>query len=271
MYGVAGIDWGSVFVPDLSLAESFLHGSAVYLSLVVLFRLTMQRQAGAIGLPDVMLVVLVSECVSAALGGDAKSVPNGLVTVFALVFWNAVLDRAAYRRPWLRRLLEPEPRLLVKDGRPLHEHLKRERISDDELAAQLRCNGVAEVSGVKVAYLEPEGTVSVVPADPPSVTPPVADPPAPEPARVPDDRPDFDTLTARFLVAATDLQRAVAWHEQRADRHKSAARAARQLLNRHGVRPNRVLEPAAGPEPRLRFAPASDPDTPHPRATGAPK
>jgi uncharacterized membrane protein YcaP (DUF421 family) len=157
--------WGTLFIPDQSLLESFLRGSIVYLSLVVLFRVVQKRQGGTIGLPDVMLVVLVSECVSAGLSADAKSVPNGLVAVFALLFWSYTLDWLAYRWPWLRRLLEPQPLQLVKDGRPIRAHLDREHIANDELAAQLRESGIDDVSRVKAAYIEAEGTVSVIPAD----------------------------------------------------------------------------------------------------------
>jgi uncharacterized membrane protein YcaP (DUF421 family) len=165
MHGLLWPDWAGVFVPDASLAESFLRGSAVYLTLVVLFRLVLKRQGGSIGVPDVMLVVLVSECVSSALTANARSVPNGIVTVVSLLFWNYVLDWLAYRFPFARRVLEPEPLELIRDGRIVRENLTREQISHDELAAQLREQGIDEVALVKSAYLESEGSVSVIPFD----------------------------------------------------------------------------------------------------------
>ena len=85
-------NWEQMFVPDLSIVETFLRASAVYLALLILFRLVLKRQTGSIGLPDVLLVVLVSECVSASLSAEAKSIPNGLVAALALLLWNYVLD-----------------------------------------------------------------------------------------------------------------------------------------------------------------------------------
>lgn len=186
-------DWEQVLVPDLALAESFLRGSAVYLSLLVLFRVVLKRQGGAIGLPDVMLVVLVSECVSASLSADAKSVPNGLAAVCALLFWNYALDRLAYRWPWLRRRLEPQPVQVVRDGAPVRENLAAEEISDDELAAQLRLNGTDDLAEVKCAFVEAGGAVSVVLKD--------------EKAAPPDEREDERAV--RELLAAADRVRAV--------------------------------------------------------------
>ena len=204
-------EWGQVFIPDASLVESFVRASAVYLSLVVMFRLVLNRQGGAIGLPDVMLVVLVSECVSASISADAKSVPNGLSAVFALLFWNYLLDLLAYRWSWLRRLLEPEPSLIVQDGQPVRKNLERERISDDELAAQLREQGIDDVKNVKVAFIEAEGTVSVIPKERSGVREALRI----EAQRVPASTPDFDRAGQLFLAAIAEYRAAVDWHEKK--------------------------------------------------------
>lgn len=160
-------EWGAVFVPDLSLFESFLRGSVVYLSLLVLFRVVLKRQGGSIGVPDIMLVVLVSECVSPALGADAKSLPNGLAAVAALLFWNYALDYLCCRWEWLRKRLEPEPLEIVRGGAPVRAALDAESISGHELAAQLRQHGIDDITKVKSAVLESEGTISVIERDEP--------------------------------------------------------------------------------------------------------
>lgn len=234
-------DWGGVFVPDMSLLESFLRGSVVYLSILILFRMMLKRQAGSLGLPDVMLAVLVSECASNALPGEARSVPNALAAVSALLFWNYTLDRLGHRWPWLQRLLEPQPLPVVRDGEPVRENLDAEGITDEELKAQLREHGIDDVSRVKLAMVEADGSVSVIPKD--DEEPPA--PPGSAPHR--DESPDFEKATERFLAAAEELRAAVAWHEERAAGHRAAARAARELLARHGVRAAKAVSPAESP------------------------
>lgn len=230
MDGLAMPEWGEVFVPDLSLAESVLRASLVYLSLVVLFRVVLKRQSGSLGLPDVLLVVLVSECVSQSMTSEAKSVPNGLVAVLALLFWNYTLDRVAFYWPWLQRRLEPAPLDLIRDGKPLRENLASEGITDEELESQLRLSGVDDVAKVKTARIESEGSVSVVEKDKSELETPVA-PPA-----LQADSTDFAAATRQFLAAAEALRKAVAWHEERATDHREAAKSARQVLASHGVR-----------------------------------
>ncbi len=196
MNGLELPDWGSMFAPDGSLWGSFLRGVVMYLGVLVMFRVVLRRQGGSIGVPDVMLVVLVSEAASQGLTGEAKSVPNGLVTVLALLVCNYMVDWMSYRWKWLHRLLEPKPLVLVENGQVNREHLNRERISDDELAAQLRENGVDDFSRVKRATLESEGSVSVVTRDDPLP------------------RLSVEEATARLVEAADTLKRALAWHEQ---------------------------------------------------------
>ena len=158
----------------------------------MLFRVVLKRQSGSLGLPDIMLVVLVSEVVSQGMTAQANSVPNGLVGVLGLLFWNYALDRLAFRWPWLMWRLEPHPVTLVKDGRPIRENMNGEGITDDELAAQLREHGIESVAGVKLATMEAEGTISVIPKE-----------------------PDFARAAAEILAAAEELRRAVVRYESR--------------------------------------------------------
>lgn len=234
-------NWERVFAPDLSLLETFLRASIVYLALIVLFRVILRRQSGSLGLPDIMLVVLVSESVSPALSGQANSVPNGLISVSALLFWNFALDWLSYRWPWLQRRLEPKPLELVRDGKPIRANLKAEEITDDELAAQLRLNGVEDVSKVKVATMESEGNVSVIPKD--------------EAGTQSQKPPDFEDVAKRFLAVAGELHKAVAWHEGQAAEHAAAAKQGRELLAEHGIRLGRL--PTAKKDVRVRKDPAS--------------
>jgi uncharacterized membrane protein YcaP (DUF421 family) len=233
MSAFGAVDWSGVFVPDASLAESFVRGSVIYLSIIVLFRVALRRQGGSLGLPDIMLVVLVSECVSAALSAEAKSVPNGLAAVAALLFWSYAFDRLGHRWPWFQRLLEPEPLPLVRDGKPLRENLDSEGISDEELEAQLRLQGVADVSKVKLATLEADGEVSVIPKEEKGKASPAAK------GRL--EARDLEGAARQFEEAAEQLRAAVARHEEQAADHKAATKAARELLARHGARPGQFV------------------------------
>lgn len=203
-------EWDQVFVPDLSLAESFVRGTLVYFGILLLFRVVLKRQAGGVGLPDIMLAVLVSECVSSSINANANSVPNGLAAVAAMLFWSYAIDWATHRWPWLRRRLDPAPVVLVRDGELQRKNMARERVTEEELCEQLRLNGVDDIGRVKEARIESGGEVSVIERDDAG------------PGRAAGGGPsDFDRAVERFLAAARELRaaaEAAAWsgrHEVR--------------------------------------------------------
>jgi uncharacterized membrane protein YcaP (DUF421 family) len=250
-------DWGGVFVPDGSLVESFLRGTVVYFAVLVLFRVILRRQTGGMGLSDVLLVVLASECVSPALTAQTNSVPNGLAALTALLFWSFVLDWATDRWDWLNRVVEHRPVEVVRDGAKRPDALHAQHITDDELMSQLRLNGVDDLARVKVATLEPDGEISVVTRSEASEDggggreedgsrPAPSLPPTPSPLAE-DGPPDLDAALTQFLAAAEGVRKAVAWHDERAAAHKRAAATARAALARHGVRP-RTRPAAPAPE-----------------------
>jgi uncharacterized membrane protein YcaP (DUF421 family) len=195
--GLESPDWASLFVPDKSLFESFLRGTVVYFAVLILVRVFPKRQIGSVGLTDILLLVLLSECVSQVLNANSVSLGNGIVAVAALMFWNFLLDRLSFHWAWLERLLEPKPVVLIRDGALIEENLRSERLSNDELYTQLRQHGFDDISRIKLAMIESEGKVSVVPTDQmPTIA--IGD--------FESGATDFDRALQRFLSAAQSLR-----------------------------------------------------------------
>lgn len=65
--------------------------------------------------------------------------------------------------PGLRKLLEQPPLPLIRNGKFLARNMKKEMVTHDELLAQLRAHGLESATEVKLAQLEEDGHVSVIP------------------------------------------------------------------------------------------------------------
>ena len=155
------IDWESAFVPSVAIAEIILRGTIVYLFLFAVFRV-LRRGAGTIGISDLLVVVLVADAAQNAMASEYKSITEGLTLVATIIFWDYFLDWLGYRFPVVRRLVQPAPLLLVKDGRIQKRNLRQEMITEEELRGQLRKQGVESVEEVKQSYMEEDGHISVV-------------------------------------------------------------------------------------------------------------
>jgi uncharacterized membrane protein YcaP (DUF421 family) len=102
-----------MFEPAAPLLESFARGTITFLALYILLRVVGQRESGALGMTDVLVVVLVAEAAAAGLHGEADSVTDGVVLVGTILFWSVLIDAIAYRSPRLAGLLKAWPRPLI--------------------------------------------------------------------------------------------------------------------------------------------------------------
>ena len=158
------VDWESVFVPSLSILEVILRGTLIYLFLFVVLRV-LRRGAGAIGISDLLVVVLIADAAQNALGKEYRSVTEGIVLVLTIVGWDYLFDWLGFRVPALRPLLRPQALLLIKNGKLQNRNLRREMLSEEELLGELREQGVANVEDVKFSFMESNGHISVVKKD----------------------------------------------------------------------------------------------------------
>ncbi len=63
----------------------------------------------------------------------------------------------------VQRLVKARPSILLREGTLLHERLRRERVTEEEVLAAVRASGHGDTSEIGVVVLETDGTLSVVP------------------------------------------------------------------------------------------------------------
>jgi uncharacterized membrane protein YcaP (DUF421 family) len=158
------VDWQTAFVPDASLLEMFLRGSVMYWVMFALLRI-FRRQAGSIGIADLLVIVVIADAAQNGMAGDSKSITESIVLVCTIVFWDYIFDWLGYKSKFFERILEPRRLKLIEDGRYLRVNMRKELITVDELARQLREQGIKDVSRVEAGYLESDGHFSFIRKD----------------------------------------------------------------------------------------------------------
>jgi uncharacterized membrane protein YcaP (DUF421 family) len=156
------IDWQKVFVPSISIGEMILRGTLIYFVLFILLQVVQKRQTGAIGITDVLVVVLLADAAQNGMSGGYESVTEAIALVGTIIFWTHTLNWLGYHFPHVERFINPPPISLIKNGQMLRQNMRRELITEDELRSQLRQQGIEEISEVQEAYIESDGHVSVV-------------------------------------------------------------------------------------------------------------
>ena len=148
-----------------TLLEIALRTTVVYAALLVALRLTGPRQLGQMSTFDFVLLLIIANAVQNAMVGPDTSLTGGLVAAGVLVSWHRVIDWWRLRSRSAARLIGGEGIMLVHNGKLLDAHLLSAGITRDELRQALREHGVAQVSDVLLAVLEPDGAISVIRTD----------------------------------------------------------------------------------------------------------
>ena len=156
------MDLSSLFEFNVPVIELVARGTLMYWLLFIIFRFVTRRDLGAVGIADVLILVLVADAAQNAMSGGYDTVAEGAVLVLTLIGWNVLFDWAAYHFEWVRRMTEPRPVLLVRHGQVLHRNLRREFVTLDELKEQLRQHGVVNFAEVRSAFMESDGKFSVI-------------------------------------------------------------------------------------------------------------
>ena len=152
-----------LWIPDIPVWEKILRSVVIYLFILLAFRFTGKRQVGQLTPFDLVLLLIISNVVQNAVIGNDNSLGGGMIGAVTILALNWMVVEISYRFKPARRLLEGEPVLLIHNGIILQKNLSHERITLEDLQAALRRNGVADFHQVRVAVLEENGQISVIP------------------------------------------------------------------------------------------------------------
>ena len=146
--------------------DAVTRGAAVYLMLLVIFRLAGRRTLAQMTSFDFILLLIISEAAQNAMIGDDFSLTNGALVIMTLVGLDVMLSQVKRWSPSTELWLDGQPTILVEKGQPKVALMKRARVDEkDVLAAARETQGLERMDQIKYAVLETSGGISIIPFD----------------------------------------------------------------------------------------------------------
>ena len=133
----------------------------IYVLMLVMIRVLGKRTIGNLSAFDMLVALMMGDLAGDAIYGDAP-LKMAVVAVVSLSALHYAQSWLAYLVPRIGRFLEGMPTTIVKQGRVVQGGLRRERMSEQEVLAELRLSGVEDLREVKQAQVESDGQVSVI-------------------------------------------------------------------------------------------------------------
>jgi uncharacterized membrane protein YcaP (DUF421 family) len=138
-----------------------LRAIVVYLAMIVFVRFGKKRFLSRATAFDAILVIVIGSTAARAITGNAPFFET-LAAVFVLIALHWIISFITSTAPVASAVVSGHSAVLIRNGRVDRKALKRAHMSDDDLAEDLREEGVEAPSKVKEARLERSGKVSVV-------------------------------------------------------------------------------------------------------------
>lgn len=142
--------------------EFIVRAAAVYIFVLLVFKLGGKRQIGQLAPFDFALLLIFSNAVQNSMNGGDNSLVGGLISASSLALFNFGLAFLTYRSKFLSTWISGVPQVLIHNGKTYDAVLSKEKITHGELMTALRGGGCASISEVKSAILEVNGNISVI-------------------------------------------------------------------------------------------------------------
>jgi uncharacterized membrane protein YcaP (DUF421 family) len=137
-------------------------GVVVFFVLFVLMRVIGRRELSSLEPFDLILLVVLGDAVQQGLTQDDYSLTGALLAIGTIGMLQLGTSYVNFRFPRLRPLIDGEPIVVVRDGKPLEKNLRRERVTMDDLTFSMRQQNIAHLDEVAWAVMETSGAISFI-------------------------------------------------------------------------------------------------------------
>jgi len=134
----------------------------IYLFIIVAIRLFGKKELAQLSVVDMVFILLISNSVQNAMVGPDSTLLGGLAAATTLFVVNSLFKYLQYRFPKFDKMVEGDATMLIYKGKILASHLKKAKITEDELMEAVREHGLDSIKDVDLAILEVDGNISVL-------------------------------------------------------------------------------------------------------------
>jgi uncharacterized membrane protein YcaP (DUF421 family) len=143
--------------------DAILRASVIYFFLLIMMRIAGRRTMGETTTFDFVLLLIIAETTQQALLGDDYSITNAALLITTIVGIDILMSHLKVRFGTLDRIIEGIPMIIVENGQPLTDRLKKSRMDEhDILAAARRLRGLERMEQIKYAVLEANGEITII-------------------------------------------------------------------------------------------------------------
>ncbi|MEA2829019.1 MAG: hypothetical protein QOG43_3458 [Actinomycetota bacterium] len=142
--------------------ELIIRATCLYFFLWLVARGTGKRELSELTAFELILLVTMGDLIQQGVTQEDTSITGAFLAVGTLAFWILLFGYLSWKFPRTRPAIEGVPVVVVRDGKPLDEVLKLERLVLEEVCESARNQGIADLAQIRIGVLEPDGKFSFI-------------------------------------------------------------------------------------------------------------
>lgn len=136
--------------------------AVMFAVLYVLLRLMGKRELGQLTPFELVVMIVLGDLIQQGVTHNDFSITGAILAITTFAFLAILMSWITYLFPSAEKLLDGEPRVVIRDGHLIAENLRRDRITQSEVESEMRLAGIARMDQVAWAILEPQGKISFI-------------------------------------------------------------------------------------------------------------
>jgi len=134
----------------------------IFLIVIIIARIFGLRTFAKMSSFDFASTIAVGSILASIILNKNQSLLKGGLALLCIIAFQTFFSYLVRKNDWFKKLFTNKPQLIMKDGKILHENLKRCNVGENDLMAKLREANVHKISEVQAVIFESTGDISVL-------------------------------------------------------------------------------------------------------------
>jgi uncharacterized membrane protein YcaP (DUF421 family) len=134
----------------------------LYLFVVFVMRVVGRRELTSLTAVDLVLLIVLGDAIQQGLTQDDYSLTGAFIVVSTFAILQVATSYLGFRFRRVRSVLEGNPIVLIEDGRLVDGNLRRQRLTPNDVAEEMRLQQIMSFTDVAWGILESNGRMSFI-------------------------------------------------------------------------------------------------------------
>ena len=142
---------------------NFIRAGIIYFFIILAVRLMGKRQVGELKPHELVITILLSAIPVIPLEENSMPLANCIVPILLFISMEIIVSVLSMKSIWFRNLVQGRPIFIIRNGKLDQKKLRQMRFTIDDIVDALRQKDIFDISEVRDAVVETNGTISVLP------------------------------------------------------------------------------------------------------------